>query len=110
MQYVVDGKIYSDKKAADEAEAKFNKALEVSKAEKKKVAVSRKADAEAIEKKHDELMEVTKNYNKVAGEYEALMNAFARKYGSYHCSYFGGDAVPVLHYSDMLNWLFDRNF
>lgn len=70
------------------------KALREEKEKKEQLAAERKADADKVEVAHKNMVAAQKAYR------EAL-DAFVEKYGSYHLSLSGADAIP--HLFDIFN-------
>lgn len=70
------------------------KALREEKEKKEQLAAERKADADKVEAAHKAMVDAQKTYRDV-------LNSFIEKYGSYHLSLSGADAIP--HLFDIFN-------
>lgn len=133
MEYIVNGKTYTDLKQAQEAEQKW----EVEKAEKKTLAETKKARAAEIEeafkdlrateqeenKKYAEAVETAKkayqdavtkakdafrNATKEKQEkYTELKNSFIEDYGSYHMSSYTINGDTEVTISDIIDTVFN---
>lgn len=133
MEYVVNGKKYTDLKEAQEAEKQF----ELAQAQKKSLAEVKKTRAaeieaafkdlrateieankiytaaieeakksyqEAVTKAKDALVSATKEKQ---DRYEDLKNAFIKDYGAYHMSSYTVNDDTEVKVSDLINNIFD---
>lgn len=133
MEYVVNGKKYTDLKEAQEAEKKF----ELEQAQKKSLAETKKTRAAEIEAAFKDFrateVEANKIYNAAIEEakkayqeavtkakdalvaatkekqdkYDDLKNAFIKDYGAYHMSSYTVNNDTEVKISDLINNLFD---
>ena len=133
MEYVVNGKKYTDLKEAQEAEKKF----EIEKAKKQTLVETKKARATEIEEAFKDLRQTELNANKAYREkveeakkiyqeavtkakdefatatkekedkYLELKNSFIKDYGSYHMSSYTVNGDTEVTISDIINSVFD---
>lgn len=88
-------KRYDTVAECEEAEKAYDEAIEQKKAEKERLAAARADRAKAVEEAYQKIVDARK-------EYDALLDAFVKDYGSFHFTVHSGELNPF----NLFDWFF----